>query len=506
MSGTPHRAVLAILGVAIALSSLDATMVNVALPSIQAAFDAPTPLLQWVVDAYAVTFAGTLLLAGGLADRFGRRRILVIGLAVFAVADIGAMLSDAIAPLVVCRAIIGVASAFILPAALGIIIELFPDPHERASAIGVWAGVTAIGVAIGPVVGGLLVQSFAWSAVFAVGPPIAAATAVLALRYVPESADPDQPRLDLFGAVLSSFGLAALVIFVIEVAEYGIKPLTVGLASAAVLLLAAFGWWQTRVTKPLLPLELFGFRGFTISLIIVGLVYATLMGAMFLLPQYLQLVHGMSPLTSGMALLPGALTQLIASLLSPRLAERIGVRVTIATGLAIVLIGVLLFSTITFQTPYLLVAVCFTLIGTGLGLTLPEATHGAMRLVPHEHSGIGAAVNDAVGDIGGTVGVATLGAVMAATYHANIDAAIEAAGPAAAALPPEALEALQSSLSAATVAAQRLPAEYAAAFREIAGHAYVAGLSWALFLGAGLTVVGLIVAWFWFPRDSDAAH
>ncbi|MCE1174759.1 MAG: MFS transporter, partial [Propionibacteriales bacterium] len=292
MSGTPHRPVLAILGVAIALSSLDATMVNVALPSIQATFDAPTPLLQWVVDAYAVTFAGTLLLAGALADRFGRRRILVIGLAVFALADIGAMLSDAIAPLVVCRAIIGVAAAFILPAALGIIIELFPDPHERASAIGVWAGVTAVGVAIGPVVGGFLVENFAWSAVFAIGPPIAAVTAVVALRYVPESADPDNPRLDVFGAVLSSLGLAALVIFVIEVAEYGIKPLTVGLAAAAVVLLATFGWWQTRVTKPLLPLELFGFRGFTVSLIIVGLVYATLMGAMFLLPQYLQLVHG----------------------------------------------------------------------------------------------------------------------------------------------------------------------------------------------------------------------
>lgn len=506
MSGTPHRPVLAILGVAIALSSLDATMVNVALPSIQAAFAAPTPLLQWVVDAYAVTFAGALLLAGGLADRFGRRRILVIGLVVFALADVGAMLADGIGPLVICRAIIGVAAAFILPAALGIIIELFPDPHERAAAIGVWAGVTAIGVAIGPVVGGLLVENFAWSAVFAVGPPIAAATAVLALRFVPESTDPDQPRLDVFGAVLSSVGLAALVIFVIEVAEYGIKPLTISLAAAAVVLLAVFGWWQTRVAKPLLPLELFGFRGFTVSLIIVGLVYATLMGAMFLLPQYLQLVHGMSPFVSGVALLPGALAQLVASLLSPRLAERIGVRITITAGLAVVLIGFGVFSTITLQTPYVMVAVCFTLIGTGLGLTLPEATHGAMRLVPHEHSGIGAAVNDAVGDIGGTFGVATLGAVMAATYHANIDAAIEAAGPAAAALPPDALEALRSSLSAATVAAQRLPAEYAGAFREIAGHAYVSGLGWALYLGAGLTVVGLIVTWFRFPRDTGASH
>jgi EmrB/QacA subfamily drug resistance transporter len=501
MSGTPHRPVLAILGVAIALSSLDATMVNVALPSIQVAFDAPTPLLQWVVDAYAVTFAGTLLLAGALADRYGRRRILVIGLAAFAVADIGAMLSEAIGPLAVCRAIIGVAAAFILPAALGIIIELFPDPHERAAAIGVWAGVTAIGVAIGPVVGGLLVESFAWSAIFAVGPPIAAVTAVLALRYVPESADPDRPRLDVFGAVLSSLGLAALIIFVIEVAEYGIKPLTIGLATAAAVLLGLFGWWQTRVPKPLLSPALFAARAFNVSLIVVALVYLTLMGTLFFLPQFLQLVHGMSPLVSGLALLPGALTQLVASLLSPRLAERIGVRNTIVSGLVVVLAGFLLFSTVALQTPYAVVAVCFALIGTGLGLVLPEATHGAMSLVPHEHSGVGAAVNDAVGDIGGTVGVATLGAVMAATYHANIEAAIEEAGAAASSLPPDALEALRSSLSAATIAAQQLPAEYAVAFREIAGHAYVSGMGWALSLGAGITVAGIAIAWFGFPKD-----
>ncbi|PKQ32834.1 MAG: MFS transporter [Actinobacteria bacterium HGW-Actinobacteria-2] len=501
MSATPHRPVLAILGIAIALSSLDSTMVNVALPSIQATFDAPTPLLQWVVDAYAVTFAGTLLLAGSLGDRFGRRRILVIGLTIFMLADIGAMLSTAILPLAIFRAVIGVAAAFILPAALGIIIELFPDPHERAAAIGVWAGVTAIGVAIGPIVGGLLVEYFSWSAVFALGPPIAAVVLVLALRYVPESQDPDQPRLDVLGAVLSSLGLAALIVFVIEVAEFGIKPLTIALATAAVVLLAVFGWWQTRVAKPLLSLELFRVRAFTVSLIIVALVYLTLMGTLFLLPQFLQLVHGMSPLISGLALLPGALAQLIASLLSPRLADRIGVRNTIVAGLAVVLVGFLLFSTVTLQTPYAVVAVCFVLIGTGLGLVLPEATHGAMSLVPHEHSGVGAAVNDAVGDIGGTFGVATLGAVMAATYHANIEAAIEAAGSTAALLPPNALEALRSSLTAATVAAQNLPAEYALAFREIAGHAYVSGLGWALSLGAGVTVVGIAIAWFGFPKN-----
>jgi EmrB/QacA subfamily drug resistance transporter len=500
------RPVLYILAIAIALSSLDSTMVNVALPSIQAAFAATTPQLQWVVDAYAVTFAGTLLLAGSLGDRFGRRRILVIGLVVFLLADLGAMLSPTLLPLIICRGVVGVGSAFILPAALGIIVELFDDPHHRASAIGLWAGVTAIGVAVGPILGGLLVEQFAWSAVFAVGPPIAAVVIILALRGVPESLDPSHPTLDALGGVLSVLSLGTLVVFVIEVVEFGIKPLTVGLGTATVALLVAFIWWQSRAPRPLLPLELFAGRAFNVSLVIVGLVYATLMGAMFLLPQYLQLVQGMSPVVSGLALLPGALAQLVTSLASPRLADRIGVRNTILTGLALTLVGVAALSTVTVQLPYAIVAACFAVIGIGLGLTLPEATHGAMSLVPHEHAGVGAAVNDAVGDLGGTFGVATLTAVMSTTYHDNIEAAITAAGPAANALPPPALEALRSSLSAATVAAQQLPAEYAAAFRNIAGHAYVAGLGWALWLGAGIIVAGLAAAWFGFGKNAHSGH
>ena len=495
--------VLVILSAALALISLDNTIVNVALPRLQEDLGATTAQLQWVIDAYSVMFAGTLLLAGSLGDRFGRKRMLVVGILVFIVGSAGAaFVSDATA-LTGCRALMGVGGAFIMPSTLSILVQVFPVPRERAQAIGIWAAVAGVGVALGPIVGGLLLEHFSWHAVFLVNPPIAIAVLMAVVVLVPESRDPSEPRLDVLGAVLSGLGLVALVTLVIEVPESGVSPTTVALALAVLVLLGLFVWWERRVERPMLPLSLFRERLFTAAIITVGLVYFALMGAMFFLPQFLQLVDGMTPLESGLAVLPGAVGLLVASLVSPALAQRFGTRRIVVIGLSVVTIGMLLFSTLAADTPYAWVGITFAFVGLGLGLTLPQATNGVLASVPHERAGMGSAVNDAVGELGGSFGVALLGAAMSITYRQNIEAAITAAGSDVDVLPPQALDAARESLAAASIAAAQLPEQIAVVFREVAGRAYVAGMTWALFIGAAITALGVLLAWRRFPAQVE---
>lgn len=494
---------LVVLSAALALISLDNTIVNVALPTLQEDLGATTAQLQWVVDAYSVLFAGSLLLAGSLGDRFGRRRMLIIGLVVFIVASISAVLARDANALTFSRALMGIGGAFIMPSTLSILVQVFTDRTERARAIGIWAAVAGVGVALGPILGGFLLEHFSWHAIFWVNPPVSAAVLVAALILVPESKDPSRPTLDPLGAALSSLGLIALVVTVIELPDAGLSALTVGSAGAAVLLLVAFVWWERRAARPILPMELFGQRLFTASIVTVGLVYFALMGAMFFLPQFLQLVQGMTPLESGIAILPGAGGLLIASLFSPGVAERIGARKTVVLGLSLVTVSMACFTMLRTDTPYAFIGLILGGIGLGLGLTLPQATNGVLASVPSERAGMGSAVNDAMGELGGSFGVAILGATMSITYRQNIEQAITEAGGAAQQLPAAALEAARDSLAAATIASGQLPGAVGALFRQVTGHAFVAGMAWALLIGSAVTAAGVLLAWWRFPAHVE---
>lgn len=494
---------LVVLSAALALISLDNTIVNVALPTLQEDLGATTAQLQWVVDAYSVLFAGSLLLAGSLGDRFGRRRMLIIGLVVFIVASISAVLARDANALTFSRALMGIGGAFIMPSTLSILVQVFSDRTERARAIGIWAAIAGVGVALGPILGGFLLEHFSWHAIFWVNPPISAAMLVAALILVPESKDPSRPTLDPLGAALSSLGLIALVVTVIELPDAGLSALTVGSAGAAVLLLLSFVWWERRAARPILPMELFRQRLFTASIVTVGLVYFALMGAMFFLPQFLQLVQGMTPLESGIAILPGAGGLLIASLFSPGLAERIGARKTVVLGLSLVTVSMACFAILRTDTPYAFIGLILGGIGLGLGLTLPQATNGVLASVPSERAGMGSAVNDAMGELGGSFGVAILGATMSITYRQNIEQAITEAGAAAQQLPAAALEAARDSLAAATIASGQLPGDVGALFRQVTGHAFVAGMAWALLIGSAVTAAGVLLAWWRFPAHVE---
>lgn len=492
--------VLGVLSAALALISLDNTIVNVALPSMQEDLDASTADLQWVVDAYSVLFAGTLLLAGSLGDRFGRRRILLIGLTVFGTASLAAGLAPTVDLLMAARGLMGIGGAFIMPSTLSILVQVFADPRMRAQAIGIWAAVAGVGVALGPIIGGLLLERFSWHSVFLVNPPLIVLVLGATLLWVPESKDESHPLLDLRGAALSSLGLIALVVTIIQVPEQGMSLTTVTTGLVAVVGLTVFVWWERRAPRPLLPMGLFGQRTFVIAIVTVALVYFALMGAFFLLPQFLQLVQAMTPLESGIAMLPGAGGLLVASLASPALAQRIGVRATVVIGLACVALGLGLASTYRVDTSFWFIGVTLGLIGVGMGVTLPQATNAVLGTVPRERSGLGSAVNDAVGELGGSFGVAILGAVMSVFYRQDIEAAIMSVGDRVRAVPSEVLDAVRESVASASLVAQRLPDSYAAAVQDVTGAAFVDGMTWALLAGAGIVVVGLVLAWRMFPQ------
>lgn len=503
MTRTKRWSALAVLSAALALVSLDNTIVNVALPSMQEDLRATTSQLQWVVDAYSVMFAGTLLLAGSLGDRFGRRRILTVGLVVFGAGSLAAGLAFDTGSLTLCRAVMGVGAAFIMPSTLSILVQVFRDPRERAQAIGIWAAVAGIGVALGPIIGGLLLQFFSWNAIFLVNPPLIALVLLASLLVVPESRDESRPRLDLRGAALSSLGLVALVITIIQLPEQGISMSTVMSAVVALVALTAFVWWERRAPRPLLPMSVFRERTFVIAVVTVGLVYFALMGAIFLLPQFLQLVQGMAPLQSGVALLPGAGGLFAASLLSPALAARVGARTTVVVGLVLVTLGLALASFFTAGTRYGYVALALGLVGVGMGCALPQATNAVLGSVPRERAGMGSAVNDAVGELGGSIGVAVLGALMTVVYRARIDAAVAALGERASQVPAEVLDGVRESLVSAYLVASRLSSEGAGEVRVTTGAAFVDGMTWALFIGACVVAVGVVLAWRLFPRHVD---
>lgn len=500
MRTSSRWATLAVLCGALFITGLDNTIVNVALPSIQGDLEATTTELQWIVDAYSVTFAGFLLLSGSLGDRFGRRRLFVLGLLVFGVGSVLAALSQSGMQLALCRGLMGLGGAFVMPSTLSIIVATFPDRTERSRAIGIWAAVSGLGVAAGPLVGGLLLQHFTWHAVFWVNPPIAAVVIVAALALVPESRDPSRPRLDLVGAFLWALGLICLVVAIIEAPHLGDSSTTYVAGAAAALFLLAFGLWERRARRPILPLEVFADRTFRVSITLVALLYFALFGAMFFLPQFLQLVQDETPLESGLALLPGALGLVAASVMSSYVGGWIGPRRTVITGMSLVTLGLAAASWFTETSPAWYVSGSLVLIGVGMGLTSPFATQGVLGAVPPERAGIGSAVNETVGEVGGALGVAVLGALLSAAYAAHIDDAVRAAGQALDGVPASVVAAVRDSLSGASVAIPQLPEPLQEPARQVAGDAFVTGMTSSLWIGAIITAIGVLLAVLLFPR------
>src|SRR5918994_275058 len=331
---------LAVLSLSLVIIGLDNTILNVALPTLQAEFGASASKLQWMVDSYLLVFAGPLLVFGTLGDRLGRKLALQAGVTIFGVASLGALVAESADAVIAVRALMGVGAALIMPATLSIIANLFTGA-ERGKAIGIWAALAAVGIGLGPLAGGLLLEWFDWSSVFLVNVPFALAALLLGIRYVPESRDPRPGRFDLTGAALSTAGFSVLVYAVIEAPNDGwLSGTVLGLLGVAAALLAVFVWWERRTPEPMLDLGFFRNARFSVGTAAVSVAFFALLGGIFALTQYLQFAHGYSAVEAGGVIGPMALGLMVGAGSSSRAVIRLGVSRVVAaglTGLAIML-------------------------------------------------------------------------------------------------------------------------------------------------------------------------
>ncbi len=493
---------LATLCLSLLIIVMDNTILNVAIPSLVKDLGASNTELQWIIDGYVLVFAGLLLTTGSLGDRFGRKRALRIGIVVFAIGSTASALSGSPLQLILSRAFMGIGGALIMPSTLSILTNVFPDPKERGRAIAVWAGFAGLGVALGPVTGGLLLEHFSWSSVFWVNLPIGAIALIAGYFFVPESRDPSAPPLDLPGVGLSIVGLGSLLFGIIEGPSQGwTSPGVLIGFTVGVIALGAFLLWERHTPTPMLDLSFFANPRFSAANSAVTITFFALFGSMFLMTQYWQLVHGYSPLQAGVRIIPHAITMMLVAPLSARLVERIGTKRVVTLGLSIIAVALLALSFIEVDSSYPRVILNFMVMSVGMGLTMAPATESIMGSLPQAKAGVGAAMNDTTRQVGGALGVAVIGSLVASVYSSRVDDLRQSF-----ALGPETLSAARSSLGEALQEAPGL-GERAGQFTLAVREGFVDGLSAGLRVSAALMVVAAVVAYRFLPaRAGGATH
>jgi EmrB/QacA subfamily drug resistance transporter len=480
---------LAILSASLLIIIIDDTIINVAVPTLQRELGASASALQWIVDAYIVVFAGLLLTMGALGDRFGRKRFLQLGLVVFAGASVLGAYAGSASQLIVARALMGVDGALIMPSTLSVITDVFPR-GERVKAIGIWTGTASLGIPLGPVVGGWLLEHFWWGSVFLLNVPIALAALAGGGILVPESRPPSPPRPDVPGLALSVVALGSLVYGIIEAPAAGWTSLALlGALGLAAVTGATFVLHEARARQPMLDLRLFrnprlswGTAAMTLAGLAIG-------GLAFLLTQYLQFVQGYTPLQAGLRFLPIAIGFGMASPIAQRLVPRIGTARTAAAALGGVAVVFAALSLVGPDTSYWLVGPALLLIGLGVGAAFVPATDAVMAAVPEANAGLGSAINDAGRQVGAALGVGVLGALVNAGFRSGI-------GGAAASLGPDLAAAAKQSMAAALQIANLAGGPAGASLRRAAEAAFMDGFGLAMLAGAVLLAAGaLMVLW-----------
>ncbi|MEU3097067.1 MFS transporter [Streptomyces sp. NPDC006967] len=449
---------------------LDNTVLNVAIPSLTRELDASTADIQWMINAYSLVQSGLLLSAGNAADRYGRRKMLLVGLVLFGAGSLVAGLAQSSGQLIAARAGMGVGGALLLTTTLAVVMQIF-TPEEQPKAIGIWSAVNSLGFAAGPLVGGVMLNHFWWGAIFLVNLPVVALALAAVAAYVPESKNRQGDRPDLVGAVLSTIGMTALVYAIISGPGHGwTSGRVLATATGAALVLGLFAYWESRTPHPMLDLHFFRNRRFTGA--VGGLVLITfgMGGALFLLTQYLQFVLGYGPLEAGLRTAPMAMTVVALNFtgVGTRWAARMGTPLSIAVGMTLMAGGLVSIATLTGHG-YAGTLLGLVMIGAGTAIGSPVMAHAVMSSVPREKAGVGAGINGTLAEFGTGLGVAVLGAVLGARFAALIP-----------------------------VAATSLPAAMAAAGsdgeRERVTDAFSAGLETSLLVGSVAVLLGGLIA------------
>ena len=480
------------------------TILNVAIPTLQRDLGATHGELQWAIDSYILVFAGLLFTWGVIGDRIGRKRVLLIGLSIFAVGSVFAAFSDSPLELIGWRAVMGIGGAAVQPTTLAVITNVFP-PRERGRAIGIWAGAAGIAVAGGPLAGGAVLQHFWWGAVFLIGVPVALLGIVGILAVVPESRDPHPGKVDIPGVLLSIAALTGIVYGIIRggsgqgwTSPGVLVPLVGGLV-----LLALFIWLQRRSQHPALDVSLFGNPAFSAAAGALGLNFFALQGATFYLVYYLQGARGYSALESGAALIPVAIGMAIMGTRSSVLAERVGAKAVCSTGFLLIAVSFLGFQLLDLDSPVWLLLVILSIQGLGMGSVFAPATESIMSVVPREKAGAGAAVNNSVRQVGGALGVAILGSLLAASYSGHLGGAVDALPAGARA---EAGQSIVATLEAVDQVRDQGDAEAARAAAEIvdtAREAFVSAMHVTAVATAATALLAALVVGIWLPGRRD---
>jgi len=493
-----RRPILAVLCLSLLVVVIDNTILNTALPTLAQVLHATTSDLQWITDAYTLVFAALLITAGALGDRYGRRGALLLGLAIFGAGSAAAAVSGSAEALIAFRAVMGVGGALVMPATLSILTAVFPA-RERAAAIGAWSAVAGIGIVIGPTLGGFLLAHFYWGSVFWVNVPLVGlAMGAVALVVPGLPGQRGEHRLDLLGAALSALSLIAIVDSVIEAPNRGwLSARTVIEFGLGLALFAGFIGRELRAANPLIDVRVFRHRAFSAATAAVGLTFFALFGSLFALTQYLQLVHGYSPLSAGIRALPFALGVMLAAPTSAALVRRLGVRVVVPSGLAAMGLGLLMLTQVSPTTGYPYLAVGVAIMGTGMGLVLAPAGESIMSVLPPAQAGVGSATNDTVQELGGSLGVAVVGSVVSASFRTGLDGS---------GLPAAIVGPARSSIAAADAVAARsgsLAGQVTAVAHQSFTHAMTIGFTAA----AATALVGAVLVAIALParRSSVAA-
>jgi EmrB/QacA subfamily drug resistance transporter len=483
---------LAVLSLALLVIGLDNTILNVALPSLQAEFDASSSTLQWIVDSYLLVFAGLLLTMGTLGDRFGRKLGLQLGLMLFGGASLAVLVVDSADGLIAVRAAMGVGGALIMPATLSIISNVFPR-EERAKAIGIWSGMASLGIGLGPLIGGLLLEWFDWTSVFLLNVPVALIALVAGAKLVPESRDPEPGSFDFRGAALSISALTALVYGVIEAPSEGwTDPTILACFGAFHALATAFVWWELRTPQPMLNLAFFRNPRFSIASGGISLAFFSLFGAIFALTQFLQDAKGYSALEAGAAMTPLAAGLVIGAISGIKLNERLGSARIVAAGL--LGLAVLLSCSLSWSVdmPYWPIGLWFFAAAVSMGWIMGPATDSVMGAVPEEKSGVASAMNDVTRQVAGALGTAVIGSLITTLYGSRVSDSVTA-------LPEQARVAAEDSVGQANAVAAQLPADQGQSLMESAADAFTSALGIGFTVAGAAALIAAVVVRRWLP-------
>ena len=488
--------------VSLLIVSLDNTILNVALPVIVRTLQASSSSLQWIVDSYAIVFAGLLLVAGSLGDRVGRKWVFMAGLLVFAAGSAISAFSGNADRLIAARAFMGIGGAAIMPSTLSILTNTFTEARARARAIGIWSGTTGLGVAIGPVVGGWLLAHFWWGSVFLVNVPIALMGFVAAIWLIPNSKNPDTKRPDPIGAVLSILGMGLLLWGIIEAPNRSwSSPIIIGAIAAALAVLAGFVTWERHSTHPMLQVSFFKSARFSAAMAAMAFVMFALMGGLFLLTQYLQFSLGYSAFQTGLRIAPIAGVLLVVAPLSVLVERVVGTKPVLFAGMGFIAVGFALVSQVTVQDTYSHVLPAFLVIGLGTGLAFAPATESVMGSLPINQAGVGSATNGSALQTGGALGVGVLGSLLNTRYQDRLTPVLVHYS-----IPKSVLHLLTGSLGGALGVSHQIGGAFGAGLAAVARRSFVSGLNLAVTVGAIVVGTAALVILLLLPNRAAKHH